>query len=65
MRAVIRKKRGDPEKALRVVVMEKPKPKNNEVLVKIHAATVTRGDALMLSVPTFLFPLMRLVRSSK
>ena len=45
MRAVLQERYGAPE-ALRVAEVERPVPKDDEVLVRIHASTVTRGDAM-------------------
>ena len=46
MRAVIQNRYGPPEEALRVAEIERPVPEEDEVLVRIHASTVTRGDAM-------------------
>ena len=46
MRAVIHDRYGAPEEALRVAEVERPIPKEDEVLVRVHASTVTRGDAM-------------------
>ena len=45
MRAVVHDRYGPPE-VLRVEEVERPVPKEDEVLVRIHASTVTRGDAM-------------------
>jgi NADPH:quinone reductase-like Zn-dependent oxidoreductase len=44
MRAVVHDRYGPPE-VLRVAEVERPVPKDDEVLVKVHASTVTRTDA--------------------
>lgn len=46
MRAVIQDRYGPPEEALHVVDIERPTPRDDEVLVKVHASTVTRGEAM-------------------
>jgi NADPH:quinone reductase-like Zn-dependent oxidoreductase len=45
MRAVVQDRYGPPE-VLRVADVERPVPKDDEVLVRVHASTVTRGDAM-------------------
>jgi NADPH:quinone reductase-like Zn-dependent oxidoreductase len=45
MRAVVHDRYGPPE-VLRVAEVERPVPKEDEVLVSVHASTVTRGDAM-------------------
>jgi NADPH:quinone reductase-like Zn-dependent oxidoreductase len=45
MRAVVHDRYGPPE-VLRVAEVDRPVPEEDEVLVKVHASTVTRGDAI-------------------
>lgn len=46
MRAVIQDRYGPPEEALRIGEVGRPVPGDDEVLVQVHASTVTRGDAM-------------------
>lgn len=52
MRAVVHDKYGPPE-VLRIDEVERPVPKENEVLVKVHASTVTRSDCGFRSADPF------------
>jgi NADPH:quinone reductase-like Zn-dependent oxidoreductase len=54
MRAVVHDRYGPPE-VLRVADVERPVPREDEVLVRVHASTVTRGDAMAVRHVEYLF----------
>ena len=63
MKAIICTKYGAPEEVLKIVDVEKPLPKDNEVLIKIMASTVNSADVRVrgLAVKGFLKIVMRFV----
>jgi NADPH:quinone reductase-like Zn-dependent oxidoreductase len=58
MKAVVCTKSGPPE-VLQLKEVEKPIPKANEVLIRVHAATVTVGDIMLRKLHPFLYLPMR------
>lgn len=59
MRAIVCTKSGPPE-VLELREVEKPTPRADEVLVKVHAATVTRGDVMLRKLHPLMFLALRL-----
>ena len=64
MRAVVHDRYGPPE-VLRVDEVERPVPKDDEVLVRVHATTVTRTDCHMRAAAPFFSRFMLGLRRPK
>ncbi|MHA2057075.1 MAG: NAD(P)-dependent alcohol dehydrogenase [Candidatus Thorarchaeota archaeon] len=64
MKAIVYEKYGSPD-VLEFKEVEKPSPKENEVLIKVHAASLNRGDLPTLRGKPFLFRLMNGLRGPK
>ena len=57
MKAIVCTKSGPPD-VLQFQEIEKPMPRENEVLVRVHAATATIGDVILRKLhPLFFLPL--------
>ncbi|HET9909109.1 MAG TPA: NAD(P)-dependent alcohol dehydrogenase [Anaerolineales bacterium] len=59
MKAIICTKSGPPE-VLQLREVERPVPRDNEVLIRVHASTVTQGDVMLRKLHPLLFLPMRL-----
>ena len=58
MKAVLFEKYGLPEKVLEIKEVAKPTPKENEVLVKIHATAINDYDWSLVRGKPYLYRLM-------
>lgn len=59
MKAIIRTRPGPPE-VLQLREVARPVPGDNDVLIKVHAATVTQGDVVLRTMPGAMLLMMRL-----
>jgi len=59
MKAIVCTRSGLPD-VLELQEVEKPVPRDNEVLVKVHAASVTKGDVIFRKLPRLAFIPLRL-----
>ena len=57
MKAILQTKYGSPD-VLQVADVEKPTPKENQVLVKVHAASINAGDYRIMRADPFFIRLM-------
>jgi NADPH:quinone reductase-like Zn-dependent oxidoreductase len=55
MRAVVQDRYGAPEEALRIAEVDRPVPSDDQMLVEVHATTVTRGDAFRVTGEAYRF----------
>lgn len=64
MKAALFQQYGPPE-VMQIVEVEKPTPEDNEVLIRVHASTVTSGDARVRRADPFLVRLFFGLRAPK
>jgi NADPH:quinone reductase-like Zn-dependent oxidoreductase len=64
MKAIVCTGSGKPD-VLKLKDVERPVPKENEILVKVHAGTVTIGDAIIRKIPRFFMLAMSVMSSFK
>ncbi|HEY3420628.1 MAG TPA: NAD(P)-dependent alcohol dehydrogenase [Methanomassiliicoccales archaeon] len=64
MKAIVITGSGAPE-VLELREVEKPTPRDNEMLVRVHASTVTIGDAILRKLPRFVMGPMMVVMGMK
>jgi NADPH:quinone reductase-like Zn-dependent oxidoreductase len=59
MKAIVNSKYGSPD-VLQLKEVEKPAPREDEVLIRVHASIVTRGDVILRKLHPLLFLPLRL-----
>jgi len=59
MKAIVYTKHGPPD-VLQLAEIEKPTPKENEVVIKVYTATVTQGDLMLRKLHPLMYLPMRL-----
>jgi NADPH:quinone reductase-like Zn-dependent oxidoreductase len=60
MKAIVKTRSGPPE-VLQLREVQKPSPRPDEVLIRVHAATVTQGDVTTRRLPGVMVLVMRLL----